>query len=383
MQNKNTINILHLIESLACGGAERMLITTLAHLDREKFHSAVAYLYEDSYFLPEIEKLGIDIYPLRVKNIYRPAAALSGISHALKREKADIVHTNLFGADIYGRIAGKLAGVKCIVTTLHNLAYEAPGSFRNNFLFQRRRILDGLTGRLCNDAFVAVSGAVKRSSEELLGFKNVNLIHNSIDTGMLRPLSPEEKKDARKALGLKQDGVIIATAGRLDDQKGHMFLLEALADPKIKDSNVMLLVLGQGSSEARLKSAAETRGIEDRVIFLGYRKEVRQMIGCADIFVLPTLSEGFGLVLLEAMALKVPCIASRTGGISEIIEDGKDGLLVDPGVSVPLARAILELAGDPDGRDRIASNGYDKVVNDFDIRKNIKLLENLYEGKVN
>jgi len=384
MQNNRTkIKILHIIESLACGGAERMLVTELSHLNKEKFYNVVLYLYDDPYFLPEIEKLDVGVYPVHLKNIYQPLAALRGISKVIKEERIDIVHTNLFGADIYGRIAGRLSNVKCTVTTLHNLAYESTESFRNNFFFQRRKVLDRLTGRLFNDAFVAVSGAVKRSAEELLGFRNVNLIYNSIDMEMFRPLAIEEKKHMREALGVKQDVVIIATAGRLDSQKGHIFLFDALTDPKVKESNIVLLVLGQGPSEAYLKSAAEARGIQDKVIFLGHRKDVREIVGCADIFVLPTLSEGFGLALLEAMALKVPCIASRTGGISEIIEDGKDGLLVDPGRSDLLAHAILELAEDPAKRDYLASNGCDEIVNNFDIRKNIKLLENLYKDCLN
>ena len=195
MQNdRKKIKILHVIESLACGGAERMLITTLSHLDKEKFHNSVLYLYDDSYFLPELKELDIDVYPIRMASAYRPLAALRGISGVIRKENIDIVHTNLFGADVYGRIAGRLANARCIVTTLHNLVYESTAGFRNSFFFERRKILDQLTGRLFNKAFVAVSGAVKASAEETLGFKNVNLIYNSIDLDMFNPLSREERE---------------------------------------------------------------------------------------------------------------------------------------------------------------------------------------------
>ncbi len=384
MQNNHTkIKILHVIESLACGGAERMLVTAFSHLNKEKFYNVVLYLYDDSYFLPEIEKLNINVYPIHLKNIYHPLTALRGISKVIKKEKIDIIHTNLFGADIYGRIAGKLSNTKCIITTLHNLAYESAANFRNRFFFKRRSILDGLTGRLFNKAFIAVSNAVKKSAEESLGFKNVNLIYNSIDLNMFSPLSPDEKKDARKTLGLKQDTIVIVTAGRLDSQKGHTFLLEALSDPKIKGKDVVLLLLGHGCLEGHLKGVVEARGIQDRVIFLGYRREVREIVGCADIFVLPAISEGFGLSLLEAMALKVPCIASCIGGIGEIIENGKTGLLVNPGCVDSLSDAILKLINDSSMRENMALNGYSRVINDFDIKKNVKLLENLYESCLN
>ena len=379
MESGRKIKVLHVIESLACGGAERMLITTLAHLDREKFHNVVIYLYKDSYFLPEIEAIGVDAYSANLKNVYHPLAALRSIYGVIKKEKIDIVHTNLFGADIYGRISAKLANVKSVITTIHNLAYNSPENFRSGFFFKRRKILDALTGRLCNKSFIAVSNAVKKSAEESLGFKNIKLIYNSVDLKKFSPLLPGEKKSARESLGLKENTVVIVTTGRLDPQKGHAFLLEALNAPGIKNENVALLLLGCGVLEDNLKDIIKTRGLEDKVIFLGRKKEVRQIVGCADIFVLPTISEGFGLSLLEAMALKVPCVASRTGGINEIIEDGRDGLLAEPGCADSIAQALVKLIGDPGKRRGIALSGYDKVVNNFDIEKNVKMLEKTYE----
>ncbi|MDD5136951.1 MAG: glycosyltransferase [Candidatus Omnitrophica bacterium] len=382
MAFERKVNILHIIENLACGGAERMLITTLSHMDRERFHNTVVYLYDDSYFLTEIRDLKIDVYPVRLKNIYQPLAALRGISSIIKKEKIDIVHTNLFGADIYGRIAGKLSNAS-VVSTLHNMAYESAASFRNGLFLKRRKILDGITGRLCNKAFIAVSDAVRRSAEASLGFKNVSLIYNSIDPDAFTPVTNEEKKYMRKTLGVAEDAIVIATAGRLDSQKGHAFLLEALSDPGVKKTGAVLLILGSGSLEGQLKDIVGSRGLRDRVVFLGYRKDIRGIVGCADMFVLPTISEGFGLSLLEAMALKVPCIASRTGGISEIIENGRSGLLVKAGCADSIARAILEFTGNPALRREMALGGYNKVMKDFDIRNNVKILERLYEDCLN
>lgn len=379
-KNREKIKVLHVIESLACGGAERMLVTTLANLNKEKFHNSVAYLYDNTYFLADIEKLGINVYPIHIKNAYHALPALSRISGIIKKEDVDIVHTNLFGADIYGRIAGKLANARCVVTTLHNLVYESRDSFRNSLFFHRRRILDAITGRLFNKAFIAVSDAVKNSAQRTLGFKNVNLIYNSIDMNVFSPLSDEEKRKVREALSLKQDTFVIVTAGRLDAQKGHIFLLEALSDPRLKVADIKLLILGEGCLEKELKDLAENLGIREKVMFMGYRKDARNVVGCADAFILPTISEGFGLSLLEAMALKVPCIASRTGGVSEIIESGIDGLLVDPAQADLLAGAISELLSDPVRRRSIALNSYNKIAENFDIKKNVKMLEELYEG---
>ena len=378
IKKSNKIRVLHVIDSLACGGAERMLITKLSHLNKEKFYNAVLYLYSDSYFLHEIKDLNINVYPADLKNAYHPLAALRSISNVIKKERIDIVHTNLFNADIYGRIGGKLSHVECIITTLHNLAYESAASFRNEFLFKKRRILDSLTGRLFNKAFIAVSDAVKKFAEWSLGFKNVNLIYNSIDLNILRPLLPGEKKDMREVLGLKQDTIVIVTTGRMDTQKGHAFLLEALNDPRIKGRDITLLLLGSGCLEGRLKDIAKALGIRDKVIFLGYRREIREILGCADIFVLPTVSEGFGLSLLEAMALGVPCIASDTGGIKEIIAHNDNGLLCEPSSSLGLAEAINMLIDDPVKRKRFSQNSFVKIAACFNIEKNISLLEKLY-----
>jgi len=379
MSNLNTkIKILHLIESLACGGAERMLIGHLSYLNRDKFYNVVSYLYDEEYFLPEILKMGIKAYPIHLKNIYQPFRAMKSLISIIKKEKIDIVHTHLFGASIYGRIAGKLANARGILTTIHNPDYELQFVFRNRLFFERRRLLDRFTGNFLNNTFIAVSKAVKETVEKSLGFKNIVVIYNSIDVEELKPLNEEERIYVKSNLGIKKNSAVIVIVGRLEEQKGHIFLLEALSQVELKNKDLTLFVLGQGPLEGSLKKIVKYFNIQDKVIFLGNRKDIRQIVGCADMFVLPSIFEGFGIVLLEGMALKIPCIASDVGGVSEIITNNENGLLVKPASSKALAEAILALMDNPVKRREFAENGYKKVVEDFNIKNNIKLLENVY-----
>lgn len=381
--NRPKIKILHIIESLTCGGAEKMLLTYLKHLNRERFDSSVFYLYKDGSLLPEVEKMGIKAYSGDMDGMAHPFSALSRISDMTKREGIDIIHTNLFGADIYGRIAGKVLNSKRVVTTLHNIAYESAGTFRNRFFFERRRLLDALTGRLFNDSFIAVSNSVKESAEKFLGFKNIKIIYNSVDVGVFKPLSDMEIETSRKAAGIREKSFHIVIVGRLDAYKGHAYLLEALAKKELRDRDFILSIAGSGAREQELRSRAERLGISGKVLFLGFRNDINNIVGCADLFVLPSVSEGFPMSLLEAMALKVPCVASRVGGIGEIVENRKTGLLVDPGSADSLANAVSELMDDQSARENIAINGHNRVINDFDVNRNVKLLENLYENCLN
>ncbi len=369
---KNKTRILHIIESLGCGGAERALLTNLTYLNKDKFYNAVAYLYNDGFFLPDLKEIGVKAYPLSLKNIYHPFAAINRIIKIIKNEKIDIVHTNLFGADIYGRIAAKLAGVPYVVTTLHNLGYE------QSSVFDKRKIADNIARRFCDSRFIAVSETVKKSAERNLKIKNIRVIYNSIDINAFSPLEEQERIDIRNRLGIKKDVCVLTDVGRLDFDKGHNFLLKALTLGELKNKNFVLLLAGNGPAEAEFRDLCVELGIQEKVIFLGRRNDIRDIIGCSDLFILPTINEGFGIVILEAMALKIPCIASDIDGVREIIENGKDGILVKPASSELLSGAIFDLMNNPIKRTNIIEAGYAKIKEKYDIKNKVNLLEDVY-----
>jgi len=368
---KDKIRILHIIESLGPGGAERILLTNLTYLDKDRFYNVVAYLYNDEFFLSDLKEIGVKAYSLNLKNIYQPFTAINRIVKIIKTEKIDIVHTNLFGADIYGRIAARMAGILHIVTTLHNLGYE------QSSIFDKRKIVDGITGKFCDGYFIAVSEAVKKSTGKHLGFKNIKVIYNSIDTNRFLPLKELERINMRTKLGIKKDTYLLTDVGRLDFDKGHNLLLEALASEKLKSNNFVLLLIGSGPAEKNLKDLSMRLGIQEKVKFLGIRKDIRDIVGCSDLFILPTINEGFGIVILEAMALKIPCVASNIDSIKEIIDNDANGILAQP-IPAALSDAIWCLMRDKNKATRIADKAYIKVTDNFNIKDNIKKLEEIY-----
>ena len=195
------------------------------------------------------------------------------------------------------------------------------------------------------DRIVAPSAQIH---EELIdhGFdpKRIVRIPNMVDTEKFHPIVDREA--AKRSLGLQ--GKLVSFAGRLDPQKGLMFLLQAWEMVAAKQPDVTLFILGKGPQEDELKELADRLGISKRVVFLGEKWDVKPYFQASDVFVLPSLAEGMSNVLLEAMATGLPCIVTRVGGNLDLIEDGINGLLVEPRDAHQLSEAILRLLQDHD-----------------------------------
>jgi glycosyltransferase involved in cell wall biosynthesis len=173
----------------------------------------------------------------------------------------------------------------------------------------------------------------------------------------------------------------VLSVGRLHAQKGHATLIEAVAACRDRDVHVDLAVAGEGPLRGELVALARRLGIEDRVQLLGRCEDVRKLLRATDVFAFPSLYEAVGIALLEAMACGVAIVASRVGGIPEIVADGVSGLLVPPGEVVPLAEALIRLAHDPGHRIVLGQAARDRALA-FDIQGQVQALEELYEGLV-
>jgi glycosyltransferase involved in cell wall biosynthesis len=161
--------------------------------------------------------------------------------------------------------------------------------------------------------------------------------------------------------------------------KGHVFLLRAirqLRESGVKD--LTCLIIGEGRLEAELKDYAKAAGIEQNVRFLGYRRDIPDLLGLMDMVVMPSLRESFGIVALEAMAMKVPVVASRIGGLEEVVEHEKTGLLVPPGDAAALAEAIRGLADNPEKRRNMGKAGRQRVEQSFGLDSTVQRVEDLY-----
>lgn len=382
------IRVLHIIESLGHGGAERQLINNLKAIDKSRFINAVCFLFDRDDLQPELLRLGIPVYKLGMSSQYDWRKGLFGLRAVIKEGQFDVIHTELYWANIYGRVCGRLFSDAKIVTTIHAPTYE-PQILKDDpnlkpWKLTLVRILDGLTGTVCNYRFVACSEFVKRSAVGRLGYRpeSIEVIYNGIDLGSFREDDSGKVISLRRELGLDHGEAILVNVGRLIPQKGQRYLIMAM--PKVLDEqpSCKLLLVGEGPMENELQDLAHDLGVGEAIWFLRTRHDVPAILQLSDLFVLPSLSEGMPVALVEAMAMRKPCIASNITSIPEVVEDGRSGVLVEPQRPDQLANAVLSLIDDRERRQAMRVRGRQIVKEKFSINVNIRLLENLYERVV-
>ncbi len=369
MISKNhKIKIIYVTCALNVGGAEKFLYDLLKHLDKEKFAPQVATVIGGGTLEPDFRALGVSlhIYGRKRLRYLGGIVQLFQLYCLFRREKPQIVHTQLFAADLWGRLAAWLAGVPFIITTEQNINRDQ--SWLREFL---KKITYGLA-----DKTVAISSAVKNYVIEKYGVlkDKIVIIPNDVDV-------EEIERGMKSACHSRESGnpakKIILTVGRLVEQKGQKYLLEAFARLKEKDK-YELWIAGEGPLRQLLENQAKGLGIENQVRFLGERADVPALLGQADLFVFPSLWEGLGIALLEAALAKVPIVASRVDGILDIVEDNETGFLVEPGDSEELAFAMEKMFCYPTRARYMMDKAYQQVKDKFDIKIVTKKYEEVY-----
>lgn len=225
---------------------------------------------------------------------------------------------------------------------------------------------------------VTVCGAFARHIERDCGVdaNRITVLHNAVRP--IPPLLPEKRAEVRRTLGAGPDETLLLTVGRFSREKAHADLIEAFAIVSRQAPRARLILAGDGPERAKLEAQVRARGVEDRVMFLGYRSDVLPLYGAADISVLPSHSEGSPNALLEAMGAGLPSVATRVGGVPEIATDGETALLVPSAQPQDLARAILRLIGDPALAARLGRAAVDVVEANYSPDVHGKKLVSLY-----
>lgn len=372
------IRLLYIIETLGMGGAERLIVNVLKNIDRNVFSPYVACLFDKRQIEAELSDAGIPVICLALPNQYHWQMAISGLSRLMKRERFDIVHTHLFFANIYGRIAAKMSGVKNIITTLHNPDYTF--EVGNRFTWRLRKTLDKYSGMACNRLFLAVSESVKKDFERHLGYKNIDVFYNCVDTEKFMNLPENSRGLMRSELGLKNSDIAILNVGRLHPQKGQLSLLRALRFLRDADDRYKLLMVGRGPMSEQLKEETRRLNLGGSVVFLQDRSDVPQIMSACDIFAFPSLYEGFGIALVEAMASGLSVVATGLESIKEIMRENIDGLFIEKDNPGMLAQAIRELAQNPRKMAFYSQNARRRVIEEFSLKKYLNRLEALYQG---
>lgn len=354
MTRPKRIKILHIIPTLDMGGAERLLVDIVKGLDKERFEPVVVCFKRGGVWERELAASARLIIIRR--NSKFDLFSIFKLNSLIKTERPDIVHTHL-GGDIYGRLFAGLAGVP-VVSTEHNLNRD-----ESMIITLAKRLTLPFAKKV-----IAVSAAVAKDAAQRYGLSEQKtiVIHNGVD--LARFSFVERFPTGQIRLG---------SVGRLTTQKDFSTLIQAVA--KLKDHSFSLEIAGEGPLRGELEKLIKELGLGSKVALLGNRSDIPSFLQTLDIFILPSLWEGLGIVVLEAALSGLPVIAARVDGLTEIIDEGTNGLFFEAGDSDALAAAILKLLGSPELARRLAAALADKVKQDFSLEKMVRAYERVYE----
>ena len=371
-EDRGRHRVLFVITTSDVGGTESFLANLALGLDRSRFVPIVCSLCPIGRAGERIADGGVPVMTLGMSAGARPLQLVTGIlrlARMIDTEQIDLVQALLYRANMMSALAGVFARRPVAVVGGQRSLTPMTG--------QRAAIGVRWTRRLAR-ATVAVSEAVKAEivASEGLAPDRVEVIGNGVDH---RRFCPGDRLSARRELGLSEDSLLVGAVGRLSAAKGFEHLIEAIAKVETSDSPIELALIGDGPRRQALEDLARRSGAGDRVHFLGRRDSLERIYPAFDIFALSSLREGSPNVLFEAMACGVASIATRVGGVPEIVEPGQSSLLVPAGDAQAIASALEQLAGDPELRRRLGSAARERVEAELTNDRMIARHEALYE----
>jgi glycosyltransferase involved in cell wall biosynthesis len=354
------VRLCYLITTFAVGGAENHLLSLVSQLPKERFEVTVAFFKEEAIearsLVPDFQALGVKLVDLGMSRRW-DVQALRRLVRLLREGRYHLLHTHLFRADLLGALARRWAKVPYLCSTVHNT-----DPFYTHPLWRRlARWAAGEANRV-----IVISDAIGRFMANQVGIDPGRLIR--IHYGLkVSTDKPSLRAAIRSEFGIDPETPVAGIIARLTPQKSHKVLLEAFALVKAKLPESHLIIVGHDPDGLRpsLEALVDQLGLTNSVDFLGYRDDREALIEAMDCFVLPSRWEGFGLVLLEAMTLGRPVVATRVGAIPEIVVDGTTGLLVETDSRAALADALVRTLGDRAFAQRLGTQGHKRVLCDF------------------
>jgi glycosyltransferase involved in cell wall biosynthesis len=359
------LRIAHLIESDGPGGAERVVAALAASLQAAGSHNVV-FLPEngEGWLARELEGSGVAIEYFTIDRPLSPQCA-RGLVQAFRRHRFDLAHGHEFSMAVYGAWAAWRAGIAHVIT-MHGGRYY-------NGKFRRRLALRAAIA--ASDHVVAVSEPLADAIATDLGVprSKVAVLNNGV-----RHDEPE-RITLRDELGLSPGDRLIVAVGNLYPVKGHIHAIDALARLAVRHPSAHLAISGRGDLEGALLARAREHGLGHRVHLLGLRSDVPAVLAAADLFVLPSLSEGLPLALLEAMFAGCPIVATDVGQVRVALAHGTAGILVEPGDSAALAGALNRLLSDPAEARRLGGIAAWHAAGEYDLSRMVHRYVGVYE----
>jgi len=382
------IRIAHIISRMVSGGAEENTAYTVLGLNKNRYSIdlIVGDDFNKSILKHNVNDKDSEVNIIQVKglkgplNIFFDPIILLKLILIFKKNQYDIVHTHTTKTGILGRVAARYVKVPIIICGLHGSSFRA---FNSRILNWSLIYLEKLTGKY-TDAYISVSNLIaERNKREGIG---KNSRYYTVLSGMdLKKFydnkSEFDKKSITRELNIDSDAFIIGNVARLEAVKGHTYLIDAfkMVIEKRKGANILLLIVGEGEERENLAQYARRTGLENKIIFTGYRKDIEKIMRIMDMMVLSSLREGLPRVLVQAAAAGLPSVAFKVDGVPEIVRDGINGFLVEPKNVNALSEKIGRYIDDRNLQKLHGENGRDIVRGKWSIEEMVDQIDTIYQ----
>ena len=346
------MRILFIIPSLGSGGgAERSLTEMLPEFAKAGLDTTTAFFFQSPSDLEEkLREQRLDVRHIAARGY---VGRIRGVRRLIRKLMPDVVHTQVFEADLIGRIAA-VGSRTTVVSSLINTSYD-PVRLRDPNIRPTRlraaRFLDRWTARHLTDRFHAITMAAKDAAMQSFGLAadRITVVTRGRDPRRLGEPSADRKRRARRALDIDDETAVVVSVGRNAFQKGHRHLIPAFEQVARTHPDVLLLVAGrEGPETPVLRELIGRSEFADRIRLLGQRDDVPEVLAAADVFAFPSLYEGLGGSVVEALAMGLPVVASDLPAVREVLAEGEVGILVPPEAPFALADAITRVLDDPE-----------------------------------
>ncbi|MFV1982140.1 MAG: glycosyltransferase [Thiohalomonadales bacterium] len=365
--NKNKLPlVVHIIDRLPPDGAERLMVDILKNRT-ENFRFAVLSLVEGGALEEELSQISVPVTIFNKSSKFDFSVLFKLIFWFIKH-KPSVVHTHLFTADTWGRLAASITRVPCIITTVHST---------NTWKGTIHRFVDQVLS-LITDRVVACSEEVANVliASFKISRKRIEIISNGIDFNRFEAV---KLTTIREIDSLASDITKMVVIGRLHPAKGHLDLIKAITHIKAGNTKFHVFLVGEGELKDQIITNCIESNINENVTLMGQRTDIPEILAKTDIFIMPSHWEGLPMALLEAMAMSMPVIATRVGGIPDVIENGVNGFLIDKSDDVELANKMVKLINDKELRSAFGNEAKKTVIENYSAKNASEKYELLYQ----
>jgi glycosyltransferase involved in cell wall biosynthesis len=359
--------ILHIIGQIGVGGCEKQLLELIRRGDHDRYRYGLCYYSpNEDDMVRQFTEAGAQLFHVDKLGESSAWQFFRSLRRTIREFNPDIIHTWLYSANFWGRLAGRSLGLRHLIASDRSIMTPYPLAVR-----MVERMLRCTT-------WTANSQASAQRVRGLLGVRaqRMNVLYNAVDIPSRNV--QEDRVEVRRELGLDPEQKLVLMVGRLTEAKDYPTLFRAAQRVFASDPSVTFLCAGHGELEAALRKDLAERNLTDRVRLLGLRQDVPRLLSAADVFCLSSRFEGFPNAVAEAMAAGLPAICTRFAGIEEVIQENRTGLLVEVGDDEDMARKVRELLADADARERLGRAAREWVRDNLSWERLLRQMDELY-----